>query len=290
MSFPVRRAKRVACCDMDLLCGHKSPRNYDHTRWAVCSREVNHTGDHSDGDSVWSTGYMPTPIPHPAPFFPEPKVGHGDGEPAPSKKSAAKRRQRKRQKARMEARIAELESQNNRALTLSALALERCEVAADPSGAADEAASLLRQFVTLDGRHVSKKEPMSDAECDHLWVIGGDQCVLCGMTWNPPNQTEAADMTKFTTEKFQGTVVLKDWFADPLSGRTIKGMMGRVTILEAKEMIGFDPGKSEANWIARVEGPASSYNFPGCQVRCVLDHPDHTEPHAGAQDLILVAP
>lgn len=93
----------------------------------------------------------------------------------------------------------------------------------------------------------------------------------------------------YTTEKFAGTVALKDWFLDPISGRTVRGVMGTVTILEAKDMIGFDTGKSEANWIARVEGPGTSYNFPGCQVRCVLDHANITEPHAAAGDTILVA-
>lgn len=92
-------------------------------------------------------------------------------------------------------------------------------------------------------------------------------------------------MTEYSMGPFQGAVCLKDWFQDPLTGRSVRSVLGVVTIIEAKDMIGFDPGKSEANWIARVQGPAESYNFPGCQVRCVITS---AAPPADAADAIVV--
>jgi hypothetical protein len=90
---------------------------------------------------------------------------------------------------------------------------------------------------------------------------------------------------RYSMGPFQGTVALKDWFADPISGRTIRGITGKVTVMEAKDMIGFDPGKSEANWVARVEGETTSYNFPGCQVRAVITHEGITEPNSGSESV-----
>lgn len=50
-----------------------------------------------------------------------------------------------------------------RVLRAAAAARERCEVATDPSGAADEAADILRQVVELDGSYVPHEdEPMFD--------------------------------------------------------------------------------------------------------------------------------
>lgn len=44
-----------------------------------------------------------------------------------------------------------------RCLRLAAAALERTQVADDPSGAADEATAYLEQFVTLGGEYVEPK-------------------------------------------------------------------------------------------------------------------------------------
>lgn len=71
-----------------------------------------------------------------------------------AKRTRHKRDQRRRQRERRNARIAELESQNKRLLSAAARALERCEVATDPSGAADEAAFILREVVEIDGSYV----------------------------------------------------------------------------------------------------------------------------------------
>lgn len=88
---------------------------------------------------------------------------------------------------------------------------------------------------------------------------------------------------------FQGTVHLKHWTKDPLSGRQFTAVMGRVSILSAREATGMDVTNQESNWIARIEGPTSSYNFPGCQVQCVIDHPNVLEPHPAVAGDVLVA-
>lgn len=46
-----------------------------------------------------------------------------------------------------------------RLLAAAARALERCQVADDPSGAADEAAAILEQVVTLNGTYVPPERP-----------------------------------------------------------------------------------------------------------------------------------
>lgn len=72
------------------------------------------------------------------------------------------------------------------------------------------------------------------------------------------------------TENFQGGIILRDWWRAP-DGRTYIGAQGTVSILEVKEALGFDPGKGEANWCARVVGPSGmSVTFAGCTVRGIL--------------------
>jgi hypothetical protein len=48
----------------------------------------------------------------------------------------------------------ENERANQRLLRAAAAALERCQVATDPSGAADEAAAILEEVVTLEGQYI----------------------------------------------------------------------------------------------------------------------------------------
>lgn len=81
----------------------------------------------------------------------------------------------------------------------------------------------------------------------------------------------------YNMEKFEGAVVLKDWMLMPGSDRSTKGFCGIVSILEASQMTGFDVGKNEANWIARIESDDGdeSVNIPGCQVRGVLQGPNY---------------
>lgn len=161
---------------MSEICGVQSPLNYDHTRWATCKREPGHNGDHRDGDLMWGAGFMPSrvtaePLDVPGqepvedlgtlqPRITREEIGEFPiQEQAPKAKndSKGKRRQRKRQKERQTRRIAELQFQLKRTLRVAASALERCEVADDPSGAADEAAALLRQVTTLDGQYVCER-------------------------------------------------------------------------------------------------------------------------------------
>lgn len=76
----------------------------------------------------------------------------------------------------------------------------------------------------------------------------------------------------FNMTKFEGCVVLKDWMLMPDRERSYKGFCGIVSIIQANEMTGFDVGKNEANWIARIENENGdeSVNIPGCQIRAVL--------------------
>lgn len=77
-------------------------------------------------------------------------------------------------------------------------------------------------------------------------------------------------MTDFKTTDFDGALLLKHYMADP-DGQQYIGYSGKVSILAAKEMLGFEVTGQETNWVARVEGPSGqSVNFPGCQVRGVF--------------------
>jgi hypothetical protein len=40
-------------------CGHRAPLNYDHTRWATCTRGPGHDDEHDDGERVWTDRTMP---------------------------------------------------------------------------------------------------------------------------------------------------------------------------------------------------------------------------------------
>lgn len=71
-------------------------------------------------------------------------------------------------------------------------------------------------------------------------------------------------------QDFDGVVVLKDWMIDPFDGLSYRSFRGTVSILEGKDAMGFDPGKNEANWFARIEGPTLAVNIPGCQIRAVI--------------------
>lgn len=82
---------------------------------------------------------------------------------------------------------------------------------------------------------------------------------------------------------FRGIVQLHDWFRAP-DGKMYLAIAGKVTILSAKEAVGWEPtGHNSANWLARIAGDSSSINLMGCQVRLVyegeianpeLRHPD----------------
>lgn len=55
--FCERAAERQATA-----CGHRSPLNYDHTRWAQCSLPTGHDGEHRQGELGWRTGFMPCKV------------------------------------------------------------------------------------------------------------------------------------------------------------------------------------------------------------------------------------
>lgn len=81
-------------------------------------------------------------------------------------------------------------------------------------------------------------------------------------------------MSGFTTTSFYGTVLLKDWVEGLSDGNSYKALQGTVSILTDEEVVGFKANRAtEANWIARVEGPSGeAWNILGCQVRGVVAH------------------
>ena len=69
---------------------------------------------------------------------------------------------------------------------------------------------------------------------------------------------------------FKGTVILHDWITDPTDGEHYMGFHGTVSVFADTEVVGFEAkGHGTANWMARVEGPTSSINLMGCQVRAI---------------------
>lgn len=76
---------------------------------------------------------------------------------------------------------------------------------------------------------------------------------------------------KFITEGFEGCVVLKEWIPSP-GGNTYNTVLGKITILQDVDMVGFKVSDRESNWLARVEGSFGSVNILGCQIRAIFQH------------------
>lgn len=53
-------------------CGHRAPLNYDRTRYAACTRDVGHGGEHRQGDLAWTDRTMPCRV---DPEKPRPRDG-----------------------------------------------------------------------------------------------------------------------------------------------------------------------------------------------------------------------
>lgn len=73
----------------------------------------------------------------------------------------------------------------------------------------------------------------------------------------------------FRVTEFDGVVITKEWIQG-LDGQSYNQFLGSVSILNGEQMVGFKPGHTESNWVARIDGPTMSYNFPGCQVRGII--------------------
>lgn len=69
---------------------------------------------------------------------------------------------------------------------------------------------------------------------------------------------------------FDGAVVVKDWLQDPISGRQVTSIRGRVEILKDTDAVGFTVKGNETNWCAKVSGPTRAVYVLGCQVRAVM--------------------
>lgn len=69
---------------------------------------------------------------------------------------------------------------------------------------------------------------------------------------------------------FDGVVVMKQWLHHP-DGRQYIGFIGKVSIISDENAVGFKVSGGESNWIARVQGPTTSVNVLGCQIRGVYE-------------------
>jgi hypothetical protein len=72
-----------------------------------------------------------------------------------------------------------------------------------------------------------------------------------------------------SNKTFAGIVILKDWVVG-LDGQNYTQFVGNVSLLRDVEAVGFGVSRGESNWIARVEGWTTTFNFLGCQVRGVV--------------------
>ena len=74
---------------------------------------------------------------------------------------------------------------------------------------------------------------------------------------------------RFDAKDFTGIVNLKHYTIMP-DGKQYIAIAGQVSALSDKEVVGFEvKGGDTANWILRVDGPSSSVNILGCQVKLV---------------------
>jgi hypothetical protein len=78
-------------------------------------------------------------------------------------------------------------------------------------------------------------------------------------------------MADFERKGFYGTVILKE-FIRGQDGRSYDQLMGTISILTDKEIVGFEVNDRDSKWVARIEGPSSAFVILGCQVRGVVVH------------------
>lgn len=63
-----------------------------------------------------------------------------------------------------------------------------------------------------------------------------------------------------------GVVILRDHFWYDKDGSAYQGVIGTITVVPAKDAMGFDVNNRDANWIAIVEGETTQVVLPGCTV------------------------
>lgn len=85
--------------------------------------------------------------------------------------------------------------------------------------------------------------------------------------------------SKFNVVGFSGTVHLKDGFWHH-NGQHYSSVTGLISIIEAKEVAGFNISERESNWVARVTNAEGTVSMTllGCQVRSIYqgEVPSHT--------------
>ena len=77
--------------------------------------------------------------------------------------------------------------------------------------------------------------------------------------------------TKYQTENFYGTVILKDW-CKTIQGRNVQRLTGLLTLVRDEDYVGFKTRGTEANWAMRVVGPSEAWTILGCQIRAIVAH------------------
>lgn len=72
---------------------------------------------------------------------------------------------------------------------------------------------------------------------------------------------------RFNPKEFAGVVQLKHYAMMP-DGKQYIGIAGSCSVISDEEMVGFEvKGGDTANWVMRIDGPTSSVNVLGCQIR-----------------------
>ncbi|MFI5342843.1 MAG: hypothetical protein ACHQUC_01345 [Chlamydiales bacterium] len=76
--------------------------------------------------------------------------------------------------------------------------------------------------------------------------------------------------SEYVTKNFRGAVILKEWMIDPQTGNNANCYIGKISIIQDTEAVGFTVQKSEANWAALIQGEKSNLWILGCQIRAIL--------------------
>lgn len=75
---------------------------------------------------------------------------------------------------------------------------------------------------------------------------------------------------------YYGTINLKDWMLDSLTGARVMAIRGMVSCVEAADLAGFKlvMGGNSADWCAKIENPDTglAVYVLGCQVRAFTMH------------------
>ncbi len=75
-------------------------------------------------------------------------------------------------------------------------------------------------------------------------------------------------MTPFFNEKFNYLITTDNWFQGP-NGKQYRGAWGKISIVLAKDLFGFNPTRS-TNWFAQIGEGNKSIIIAGCQINYAI--------------------